>query len=86
MQTVFVHSNGYDSVLLVDDVDTVVSAWSPATKQDVINYLDDLNVDDWAVGSFGDPALEGLGIEAYGSEMGRDGELPEHRREFWNVA
>lgn len=82
MQTVIVTNNGYDSVLLVDDKDTVVGAWSPATKSNVLDYLRDGD----AAGDWDANGPDCTSIEDYGTEYGRNGVIDdESRAEFWGV-
>ena len=97
MQTVIVTNNGYDTVLLIDESDKVLSAWT-ATKDVVLDYLrdgdeaEDWNTDQWPTGF--DPELqtdEQLASElrvvaTYGAEYGRNGVIDdEARAEFWGV-
>lgn len=71
--TVLTHNNAYDSVLLVDEEGTVLSAWSPAGPDDIRAFEADRNPQDWEVGAFSDPTDDGLQIADYGEEIGRDG-------------
>jgi hypothetical protein len=97
MQTVMTSNNGYDSILLVDDNNVVLSAWT-ADKETVDAYLKDgANASEWHTGewprgfnpdvdedsnnpSFSDDLRT---IDAYGVEVGRDGQMSDERREFW---
>jgi hypothetical protein len=90
MHTVMTTSNGFDTILLVDDQDRVVSAWM-ATKDSVSNYINDTDASEWEIGQFdgfADPTGEDneddlRTVAAYGVEVGRNGMIPEDRRQFW---
>lgn len=94
MQTVLTSNNAYDSVLLVDFADVVLSAWT-ADRQLMHDYshipAEDWEIDQWPLGF--NPhhsenesiAEELLTISAYGEEIGRDGEISVERREFWGL-
>ena len=92
MQTVMTHNNGYDAVLLVDDEDTVVSAWL-ADEKVIEAYVRDTDADLWEVGvddfsddfSLEDDDGNPCEISDYGTEVGRDGEMTEERRVFWGI-
>ena len=85
--TVITTNNAYDSILLVDTEDRVLSAWQ-ATKNTVADYLDtgadavawESDVWDGFPVSAGTPRT----IGAFGEECGRDGQImDDSRREFW---
>lgn len=95
VQTVFVTNNAYDTILLVDGNDRVLSAWvvTPLVAMDYV-WAED-GADAWISGYWspefgirdGEPVSEELHtIAAYGEECGRDGRIDDPaRREFWAV-
>lgn len=92
MQTVMTSNNAYDSILLVNSNDVVLSAWI-ADRQLIHDYshipAEDWEINQWPMGF--DPAQQDeeelaselLTISAYGDEIGRNGEMSDSRREFW---
>ena len=91
--TVMTTNNGYDTILLVDENDRVISAWQ-ADKQTVAEYAasagkaDEWHENEWS--TFRDPAMsenedELRTIGAYGEEIGRNGAMSDERREFWGL-
>ena len=91
MHTVMATNNAYDSILLVDDAERVVSAW-PAGRNIVEDFLTDTDASDWNTGEFpgfANPADEDnedelRTIAAYGEECGRDGIITsDERKQFW---
>ena len=94
MKTVMTSNNAYDSILLVDSNDVVLSAWT-ADKQLVHDYSH-IPAGDWEIGQWPmgfDPeqqddealAAELRTIGAYGDEIGRNGAMSDSRREFWGL-
>jgi hypothetical protein len=81
MQTVMTTNGGFDSILVVDENDKVVSEWT-ATKDVVLDYLrDGQDADEWDTN-----APEYTEISDYGTEVGRDGVIDdESRARFWRV-
>lgn len=81
MQTVMTTNNGYDSILIVDANDKVLSQWT-ATKETILDYLrDGQDAAKWDAN--GPDCTE---ISDYGTECGRDGVIDdESRAEFWGV-
>lgn len=92
MSTVMTSNNAYDSILLVDENDHVVSAWA-ADRDTVRNFLKDGGrPDEWQIGEFynfprpDEIEEEPRRIADYGSEVGRNGVIAnEERREFWGL-
>lgn len=97
MQTVIVTNNGYDTVLLVDGNDQVVSRWD-ATPSILADYVrDGANAADWNTGEFPggfapeeqdteEEEAELRTIAVYGTEYGRNGQIDsQERREFWGL-
>ena len=91
MRTVVTTNNGYDSILLVDDNDKVVSAWG-AEKATLEAFVRDTDAAEWNEGewhTFGDPTGEEIEdelrtIAAFGEECGRDGVIAsDERKRFW---
>ena len=91
MHTVMATNNAYDSILLVDDAERVVSAWQ-ADRETVEDFLTDTDASQWNAGefaSFANPADEDnedelRTIAAYGEECGRDGIITsDERKQFW---
>jgi hypothetical protein len=96
MHTVITKNNAYDTILLVDDNDTVLSRWDvePVTLRDYISITD---ASEWEAGFW--PAgfapeqqdteeaqNEMRTIAAYGEEYGRDGKInDDERAEFWQI-
>lgn len=83
MQTVLTTNNGYDTVLLIDDDNLVVSAWMvDGADGDVIqSYLTDgAESEKWHVGQWG--GFDGLAarIDDYGDEAGRNGLITHRKR------
>jgi hypothetical protein len=98
MQTVITTNNAYDTILLIDENEQVVSRWD-ADKQTVADYVrHGANADDWAVGEWPngfapdqqdteEAEAELRTVAAYGEEYGRNGKIDNaERREFWGVA
>ena len=95
MQTVMTTNNGYDSILLVDDNDRVLSAWIMDTQTLRAYLADGAEANGWHEGEWprgfdpsdddnGDIADELRTISAYGVECGRNGQIAdEGRRDFW---
>lgn len=83
MQTVIVTNNGYDSILLINSDETVVGAWSPATKSNVMDYLrDGAEAHLWDANG-----PDCSKISDYGKEYGRDGVIDdESRADFWGIS
>lgn len=97
MQTVIVTNNAYDTILLVDANDQVVSRWD-VTPETLKAYIaDGANADDWNVGQFPsgfhpeqqeteEQEEELRTIGAYGTEYGRNGKIESQaRRQFWGL-
>ena len=93
---VMTSNNAYDSILLVDGSDRVLSAWT-ADSQLVHDYAH-IPAEDWK--ECGQWWPEGFDpdsadnseiadklrtIAAYGDEVGRDGGMSDQRREFWGL-
>ena len=93
MQTVMTSNNAYDSILLVDSNDVVLSAWT-ADRQLVHDYnhipSEDWEINQWPMGFDPEQQDDDLAgqlrtIAAYGDEIGRDGVMSDSRREFWGI-
>ena len=97
MTTVLTTNNGYDTILLVDDSDVVLSRWD-VTPETLADYLkdgargDDWHAGEWPSGFNPDVAEEEWAAEelrtiaAYGRECGRGGVIADKdRREFWGL-
>ena len=92
MQTVMTTNNAFDSVLLVDDNNNVLSAWE-ADASTIASYLaTGAAADEWETGSF-PPGSQAVGeetlrsIASYGTECGRNGIIADReRREFWAIS
>lgn len=75
--TVMTTNNAYDSILLVDELDRVVSWWD-ADPERVRAYLSDPDATNWNIQGADDR------IKAFGWEIGRDGQIDDKERlEFW---
>jgi hypothetical protein len=98
LQTVIATNNAYDTILLVDDNDRVVSRWQ-ADEQTVADYVQSgADADNWESGEWpqgfapheadSDEDAEKLRtIAEYGTEYGRNGEIDSKERiEFWHLA
>ena len=89
-QTVMTTNNGYDTILLVDTQDRVLSAWM-ATTETIRSYVTDTDASLWETGQFNgfeNPSSQENGeelraIAAYGTEVGRDGSITPERRSFY---
>lgn len=77
---VFVSNEGYDSILLIDNQDRVLSRWD-ATPDTVRDYLRDGS----KPGCWEDQRNdEGLTVDDFGGEVvGENGSLNADRRRFW---
>lgn len=97
MHTVLVTNNAYDSILLVDASDAVMSCWT-ATPQNVFTYLvEGASPNDWEMGEFPtgfapedaatpEDAAALRTIATYGTECGRNGQIDsQERRQFWGL-
>lgn len=72
MHTVITTNNAYDTILLVDENDRVVSKWE-ATPENIASYINATDATDWDAGHMApDDATD---IASYGEEVGRDGDL-----------
>lgn len=90
--TVMTTNNGYDTILLVDSNDHVLSAWmaTPETVESYVSTGEQGN--EWEPGQFAgftDPSGEDnedelRTVAAYGTECGRNGLISDERRKaFW---
>ncbi len=95
MQTVITTNNAYDTILLIDENEQVVSRWDVDTETLADYIATGANANDWNTGEWPsgfapeeadtEEQIEELRtIAAYGEEYGRNGQiLSEERREFW---
>jgi hypothetical protein len=97
MQTVITTSNAYDTILLIDENEQVVSRWD-VTPETLADYIrDGANAAEWNTGEFPngfapedqdteDAEAELRTIAAYGEEYGRNSQVDNaERREFWGL-
>ncbi len=97
MQTVITTNNAYDTILLIDENEQVVSRWD-ADKRTVADYINsganaaDWNANEWPNGfapedqDTEEAEAELRTIAAYGEEYGRNGQIQSaERREFWGL-
>jgi hypothetical protein len=98
MHTVLTTNNSYDTLLLVNGNDQVVSRWD-VTPVELASFLaSGANANDWETGEWPygfapeDQDTEAASdelrtIAAYGREYGRDGVISDDsRKAFWSVA
>lgn len=91
MHTVMVTNSAFDSILLVNDRDEVVSAWE-ADERVIADYLrhgdraDKWERGQWPAGTYANGGEPCIRIEDYGEECGRDGEIESaSRRAYWRA-